>query len=242
MKVHILYLIIVSSIGLSSCSAQFGDLLNKAKKELKLEELSTADVAAGLKEALSKGTSKGADQLSIKDGFYRSIYKIVLPDEAKAVCDKLKFIPGFDRIEETVLEKINRAAEDAAIKAKPIFLSAIRQMTFQDAWNILTGAENAATLYLIKTTREALYDEFDPVITESLNKFGALDYWASAVNKYNKIPLVKPTNPDLADHVNNKALDGLFKMIENEEKEIRNNIASRTTDLLRRVFSRQDKK
>jgi|JI10StandDraft_1071094.scaffolds.fasta_scaffold01936_17 hypothetical protein len=225
------------AFGFSSCDAQFGKLL----KQVGLEEISTDEIAAGLKEALTKGTSKGSDQLSTKDGFYKSIYKILLPQEAKAVTDKLKLIPGFDKVEENMLEKINRAAEDAAVKAKPIFISAIKQMTIKDAWNILKGEDNAATQYLIRTTQPALYDEFKPVITESLNKFGALDYWASAVNKYNQIPLVKKANPDVADHVTNKALEGLFKKIAEEENDIRHNFASRTTDLLKRVFAKQDK-
>jgi hypothetical protein len=225
------------AFGFSSCDAQFGKLL----KQVGLEEISTDEIAAGLKEALTKGTSKGSDQLSAKDGFYKSIYKILLPQEAKAVTDKLKLIPGFDKVEENMLEKINRAAEDAAVKAKPIFISAIKQMTIKDAWNILKGEDNAATQYLIRTTQPALYDEFKPVITESLNKFGALDYWASAVNKYNQIPLVKKANPDVADHVTNKALEGLFKKIAEEENDIRHNFASRTTDLLKRVFAKQDK-
>jgi len=225
------------AFGFSSCDAQFGKLL----KQVGLEEISTDEIAAGLKEALTKGTSKGSDQLSAKDGFYKSIYKILLPQEAKAVTDKLKLIPGFDKVEENMLEKINRAAEDAAVKAKPIFISAIKQMTIKDAWNILKGEDNAATQYLIRTTQPALYDEFKPVITESLNKFGALDYWASAVNKYNQIPLVKKANPDVADHVTNKALEGLFKKIAEEENDIRHNFASRTTDLLKSVFAKQDK-
>ena len=95
--------------------------------------------------------------------------------------------------------------------------------------------------YLIKNTNQPLYNEFKPVIVESLNKFGALDYWSSAVSKYNKIPLVKQMNPDISDHITNKALEGLFKKIAEEELNIRHNLASRTSDLLKRVFSKQDK-
>lgn len=223
----------------SSCSSgQFGKILKDASKEAGIGELSTEDVASGLKEALIKGISKGSDQLSLKDGFYKSMYKIILPPDAKAVCDKLSIIPGFDKIEESLVEKINRSAEDAATKAKPIFISAIKQMTINDAWNILKGEDNAATQYLIRTTKQPLYNEFKPVIVGSLNKFGALDYWSSVVNKYNTIPLVKQTNPDIADYVTDKALDGLFQKIAEEEKNIRHNLAARTSDLLKRVFSK----
>lgn len=221
----------------SSCNAQFDKLLKKVMKV----DLSTEDVAAGLKEALSNGTSKGSDLLSQKDGYFKSIYKIYLPEDAKNVCNKLRVIPGFSSIEDDVIEKLNRAAEDAAVKAKPIFLNAIKQMTIADAWNILKGADNSATQYLHKTTNQALYNEFKPVITESMEKVGAIQLWSSAVNKYNQIPFVSKANPDMSDYVTNKALEGLFKKIEEEEKDIRHNLASRTTELLKRVFSQQDK-
>jgi hypothetical protein len=222
---------------LTSCNAQFDKLLKKVTKG----DLSTEDVAAGLKEALSNGTNKGTDFLSQKDGYFKSIYKIHLPEDAQAVCDKLKVVPGFNSIEEDVTEKLNRAAEDAAIKAKPIFLSAIKQMTIADAWSILRGADNSATTYLHKTTNQALYNEFKPVIAESMEKVGFIQVWSAAVSKYNQIPFVKKANPDMSDYVTNKALEGLFKKIAEEEKDIRHNLASRTTDLLKRVFSKQDK-
>ncbi len=232
-----IFIAFCSVVLFSSCNAQFDKLLKKVIKT----DLSTEDVAAGLKEALSNGTSKGSDLLSQKDGYFKSIYKISLPDDAKSVCNKLKVIPGFNSIEDDVVEKLNRAAEDAAVKAKPIFLSAIKQMTIADAWNILKGADNSATTYLHKTTNQALYNEFKPVISESLEKVGALQLWSSAVSQYNQIPFVKKANPDMSDYVTNKALEGLFKKIAEEEKDIRHNLASRTSDLLKRVFSQQDK-
>lgn len=221
----------------SSCNAQFGKLL----KQVTGQDLSTDDVANGLKEALSKGTNKGTDLLSQKDGYFKSIYKIMLPEDAKKVCEKLRPIPGFASIEDDVIEKLNRAAEDAAIKAKPIFLNAIKSMSIADAWNILKGKDNAATQYLNTTTSEPLYAEFKPVITESMEKVGAIQVWSTAVSKYNQIPFVKKANPDMTDYVTRKALEGLFKKIEEEEKDIRHNLSSRTSDLLKKVFSKQDK-
>ncbi|MBK8298297.1 MAG: DUF4197 domain-containing protein [Saprospiraceae bacterium] len=221
----------------SSCNAQFGKLL----KQVTGQDISTDDVANGLKEALSKGTNKGTELLSQKDGYFKSIYKIMLPEDAKKVCDKLRPVPGFASIEEDVIEKLNRAAEDAAIKAKPIFLSAIKSMSIADAWNILKGKDNAATQYLQSTTTDPLYAEFKPIITESMEKVGAIQVWSSAVSKYNQIPFVKKANPDMTDYVTRKALEGLFKKIEEEEKDIRHNLSSRTSDLLKKVFSKQDK-
>ena len=185
--------------------------------------------------------SKGADVLSATDGYFKSPYKILLPPEARKVADKLKNVPGFKNFEETILEKINRGAEDAAKKAKPIFVSAITQMTFADAMNILMGEKNAATVYLERTTSDKLYQEFNPVIVESLDKFDARDYWSKAVTTYNKIPFVEKANPDLDDYVTKEALNGLFGMVAKEELNIRTNLAARTSDLLRRVFAKQDK-
>lgn len=204
--------------------------------------LTSAEASSGLKEALNIGVSKGSDQLSQTDGYFKSPYKILLPAEARKITDKLKNVPGFTNIENVVLEKINRGAEDAAKKAKPIFLNAIRSMTFSDAMNILFGEKNAATTYLNRTTSTQLYNEFNPVIVESLDKFSARKYWSDAVNAYNKLPFVEKANPSLDDYVTNEALKGLFAMVEKEELNIRENIGARTTDLLKKVFAKQDKK
>lgn len=203
--------------------------------------LSNADIAAGLKQALDNGVDQSVKTLSAKDGYYQSIYKIVLPEEAGKVIDKLKFIPGFSDLEEQAIKKINQAAEDAAKKAGPIFLSAIKQMTFEDVMGILMGEKNAATTYLHLRTYDALYNEFKPVMNNSLNKFGALDLWTDAINQYNSIPFITKMNPDLADHVTSKALVGLFSLVEKKEFGIRTDINQRTTDLLKRVFAKQDK-
>ena len=178
--------------------------------------------------------------LSAQDGYYASIYKIILPEEASKVIDKLKFIPGFSNLEEEAIKKINKAAEDAASKAGPIFLNAIKSMTFDDVMKILMGEKNAATQYLNNKTNQALYNEFKPVMISSLNKFGALDLWSDAIGKYNTLPFVTKVNPDLADHVSNKALIGLFALVEKKELGIRTDISQRTTDLLKKVFAKQD--
>lgn len=203
--------------------------------------LTNADIANGLKEALNLGVGESVDFLSAKDGYLKSIYKIALPEEATKVTDKLKFIPGFTNVEEIAIEKINRAAEDAASKAAPILLDAIKGMSFEDAMGILMGERNAATQYLNNKTYDALYGEFKPVLINSLNKFGALDYWSDAINKYNSIPLLEDVNPDLADHAATKALVGLFALVEKKEDGIRTDISQRTSDLLKRVFAKQDK-
>ena len=206
-----------------------------------LSEPSLEEIGSGLKEALSNGINKGVAQLSQKDGYLKSAYKILLPDDARKVADKLRNIPGFSNFENELLEKMNRGAEDAAKDAGPIFLTAIRQLTFQDATNILMGENNAATQYLNRTTNQQLYDKFNPKIVASLDKIGANDLWRKAADAYNKIPLVTKINNDFDDYVTKQALKGLFGKIEEEERNIRSNKTSRTTELLRKVFAKQDR-
>lgn len=206
------------------------------------QSLTTAEIASGLKQALEFGIGEGAERLSRQDGYFKSPYKILLPPEARKVADNLRNVPGFNDLESNILERINRGAEDAAKRAKPIFTDAIKQMAFTDAMDILMGSDNAATQFLNRTTYSKLYQEFNPVIIESLDRFNARTYWADAVNTYNKIPFVEKANPSLDDYVTSEALKGLFSMVEKKEKQIRTDVSSRTTDLLRKVFARQDNK
>lgn len=232
-------LFICFSFSLSSCDPA---ALQQVLDTMGSGELSNGEVSNGLKQALEIGISKGSQELSRQNGYFKSPYKILLPPEARKVTDKLKVIPGFSNVEDVILEKINRGAEDAAKKAKPIFVTAIKSMSFGDAMDILLGQQNAATSYLNRTTYNPLYQEFNPVIIQSLDKFNARKYWSDAVGKYNSLPFVEKVNPDLDDYVTKEALKGLFSMVEKEELNIRTNIKARTTDLLKKVFARQDKK
>lgn len=219
---------------LSSC-----DVLQEVQSTY-LSEPTTAEIASGLKEALTIGISKGSDLLSKEDGYYKSAYKILLPAEARKVTDRLKVVPGFSNVEEEILKRLNRAAEDAAKSAKPIFVDAIKKITFQDALNILMGEDNAATLYLKDNTYDGLYGAFQPEIVTSLNKFNAIEYWEKATTAYNKIPFVEKVNPRLDDYVTHEALGGLFAMVAKEEFAIRQDPAKRVSDLLKKVFAKQD--
>ena len=139
------------------------------------------------------------------------------------------------------LKVLNRAAEDAVKEATPIFVDAVTKMNFTDAKNILFGNDTSATLYLQNNTTTALYGKFNPVVKNSLGKVGADKVWSNIITKYNNLPMVQDVNPDLNDYVTDKAIEGVFKMVAVEEKNIRNNLASRTSDLLKRVFGLQDK-
>ena len=217
-------------------------LLNKAKEVVNNGGggLSKEEVGNGLKEALNIGVGEAVDFLSVEDGYYKSPYKILMPEEAEKVMGKLRVVPGFSNIEADILEKINRAAEDAATKAKPIFISAIKQMTFKDAMNILMGEQDAATRYLEKSTYDQLYSEFKPVIIASLDKFKARETWKGAINAHNKLPFVKKANPDLDDYVAKQALVGMFGLVEKKEENIRGNADARPSALLQKVFAKQD--
>ena len=205
-----------------------------------LEQSGTVDIAGGLKEALNNGISKQVTKLTAVDGFYKNeMVKILLPEELKKVDSGLRKI-GLGNLADEGLKAINRTAEDAVKEATPIFVDAIKGMTFTDAKNILMGNESAATTYLQSSTSTALYGKFNPVIKTSFAKVGADKVWANIITKYNAIPLVKKVNPDLTDYVTNQAMNGVFKMVAVEEKNIRTNLSSRTSDLLKKVFAMQD--
>jgi len=215
------------------------DQLKKAAKSLTGDKLSSEEIAQGLKEALTNGISKGSDQVSRLDGYFKNPeIKIPFPPEAKKAEEKLRQIGMGSEVDKFVLA-LNRAAEDAAKEAKPIFVAAIKSMTIQDAAGILKGKPDAATQYLKRTTSPALKEKFKPVVQNSLNKVNATKYYKDLINTYNKIPLVQKMNPDLDDYATDKAIEGLFVMIAKEEKNIRSNPVARTSELLKKVFGNQ---
>lgn len=202
--------------------------------------ISNADIAGGLRQALDFGIEKQVSKLTKTDGFYKNdLVKILLPEELQKVDKTLRDI-GLGDLADEGLKVLNRAAEDAVKEATPIFVDAVKDITFTDAKNILLGNNNAATQYLTNKTQDALYDKFNPVIKNSFNKVGADKIWTSLITKYNNIPFTSNVNPDLTDYVTKEALKGVYTMIAEEEKDIRTNFNSRTTDLLKKVFALQD--
>jgi len=203
--------------------------------------LSNDYIASGLREALDKGIDTQVTKLTQKDGFFKNeLVKILLPDELKKVDSGLRSI-GLSSLADRGLEVLNRAAEDAVGESTPIFVDAVKGITFSDAKNILLGNDDAATQYLNGKTNTALYSKFSPVIKESLSKVGADSVWSNIISKYNALPFTSnKVNPDLTDYVSQQALSGVFKMISIEESNIRNQVSSRNSDLLRNVFALQD--
>lgn len=202
--------------------------------------LGNEEIGSGLRAALEEGISKQVSRLTKTDGFFKNdLVKILLPEELRKVDKTLRDI-GLDNLADEGLKVLNRAAEDAVSEATPIFVNAVKEITFTDAKAILLGDDKAATNFLENKTTTELYDKFNPVIKSSFEKVGADKVWASLINKYNAIPLTSNVNPDLTDYVTQEALKGVYTMIAVEEKEIRTKASSRTTDLLKKVFALQD--
>ena len=233
---HLKILLFLPLFLISSCAE-----LQQVVNQLPQATVSNADIILGLKQALNIGIDKQVEKLTLKDGFYKNdLVKILLPPELQKVDKTLRDI-GLSSLADEGLKVLNRAAEDAVKEATPIFISAVTNITFADARNILLGNDKTATNYLETNTSKALYTKFHPVIKNSFQKVGADEIWRNLINKYNSLPIVfNKVNPDLTDYVTNEALDGVYTMIAVQEKEIRTNIASRTNTLLQRVFALQD--
>ena len=236
-----LIILIFTALLVSACTTtQINQTLGAINDSLGGDKLTTEQVGSGLKEALIKGISNGAAKASKQDGYFKnSRIKIPFPPDVKKVEDKLRQI-GLGKEVDKFVMTLNRGAEQAAKESKPIFVAAIRSMTIQDAWGILKGKDDAATQYLIKTTSTPLKAKFKPVIKRALDKTQATKYYGDIVSTYNRIPLVEKVNPDLDDYATNKAIEGLFFLVAQEELKIRKDPIARTTELLKKVFAQQD--
>lgn len=233
--ISLVILLLMSACTTQQITQTINDYLEDA------DELTTTEVTAGLKAALEKGVTTGTAQLSATDGYLANPkVKIPFPEDVQKVEQKLRDI-GLGGEVDKFVTSLNRGAEAAAKEAQPIFVSAIASMTIDDAWAILQGDDQeAATNYLRRTTSDQLEAKFSPVIKAALDETSATKYYSDIVNTYNKIPFVEKVNPNLEAYATEKAMEGLFLMIAEEEKEIRKNPAERTSEILKRVFAQQD--
>ncbi len=243
-------MIILAAMLLAGC-AQMKTILETVST---VQALTDGDIVNGLKEALTTGARNAAAKLSSENGYYSDMsVKILLPDEAKVIVDNIGKIPGGDQLLENVVLSINRAAEDAAREVAPIFVSSVMQMTITDGYNILHGADNAATQYLKSTTWNDLYALYKPKISTSTGKeiiagISARESWTTLTGKWNsvansmagKLAGFKPVTTDLDDFLTRKALDGVFLKMEGEELKIRKEVSARVTPLLQKVFGSLD--
>lgn len=236
-------IIFILCIRLSAC-ANLEQVMKDLEQTTKTESIipSTEEMAMGLKEALAKGTEIGVSQLHQENGFMNDPkVKIPFPKDLEKVKNTLIDIGLESQVDKVVLS-LNRAAEDAVVEAKPIFLNAIKEMTFNDAKNILFGNDTAATNFLIRKTSTSLEAAFQPKIQSSLDKVNATKYWGDVIGTYNKIPFVKKVNEDLPAYVTHLAVEGLFLQIAKEEALIRENPLERTSSILKKVFGYADSK
>jgi hypothetical protein len=240
MKKFLIPVFLLSLVFLSACTKdQVQGVLNSVSNNT---GLSDSTIVAGLKAALNVGTDSSATESHKTDGFFKNPFiKIPFPADAQAILDVVSKIPFGQSYVDNVVLSLNRAAEDAAIKAKPIFISAITGITITDGKNILFGDSLAATNYLSLKTYTDLRTAFLPEIKNSLDKVSATKYWSDLVSVYNLVPGVSQINTNLPDYATCKALDGLFYLVGNEEKKIRKDPAARVSDILRTVFGQLDK-
>jgi len=234
-------------VSLSGCDAlkniQVDEMVKTIENAVDGKGLSNTDVIAGLREALKVGTNNSVSKVNVADGFLNNnLIKIPLPKEAEKVAEVVQNTLGpiGEKAINEFVTKLNRAAEDASAKAKPIFLNAITDITIQDGFEILKGKNNAATQYLKGKTYDNLVTAFKPDIETSLNKVKLTEAWRKVTSLYNKIPGSKAVEVDLAKYTTTRATDGLFKLIEVEEKKIRKDPKARVNDILKKVFSTLD--
>jgi len=235
-----LFSVLILAVGLAEMS-QAQTFLKNLKKQVtgnsSSSGLSSDEIISGLKQALTLGAQKSADKLSAADGFFKdAAVKVLMPPQAQNVEKTLRNL-GMGKLVDDAILSMNRAAEDASKSAAPIFVNAVKRMTVQDGLGILRGADTAATGYLRKSTSPELTSAFHPVIDSSLQKTGATKYWKTVFDTYNKLPTTfRKVDPDLASFVTQKAMDGIFYYVAQEEQKIRKDPAAQVTDLLKKVF------
>ncbi|HEY8734628.1 MAG TPA: DUF4197 domain-containing protein [Puia sp.] len=215
------------------------DLFSNIKKKVSgggSSSLSSEDITAGLKQALTLGAQKSADRLSAVNGFLgNKAVEILMPEQAQRVEKTLRNM-GMGKLVDDAIASMNHAAEDASKSAAPIFINAIKSMTVTDGLNILRGSDTSATSYLRKSATPELTKAYTPVIDSALQKTGATKYWKDVFDAYNKLPLVSKIDPDLSSYVTQKAINGIFYYVAQEEIQIRKDPAAQVTDLLKKVF------
>jgi hypothetical protein len=244
MRKWTIWAVAVLTLGFASASdaVDWGEVKRGAEEILKgRTPLTNDEVIRGLREALSLGSENAGRLASKVDGFYRNPrIKIPFPPDAQKVKDTAEKLGLKSQVDKFVMT-LNRAAEEAAKEAAPIFLDAVKGLTIKDGFEILNGPNDAATSYLKGKTSSRLQAKFTPIVHRAVEKVQVTKYWKPLASKYNAVPGVTPVNPDLDAYVTEKAISGLFKLVANEERKIRANPAARVTELLKKVFGSRDK-
>jgi hypothetical protein len=238
---RLLTILLLTILIIPGCSGQFdlGKVSKEIDKTINNKGLTNQEIIDGLKEALSIGSNNAGSSASKVNGFFgNSLIKIPFPPEAVKMESKLRSIGMGKQVDEFILT-MNRSAEEAAKQSAPIFVNAVKSMTINDGIGILKGKDTAATSYLRQKTISELHMKFKPVIKSAIQKVDVTRYWNPLITAYNKIPMVEKMNPDLDEYITNKALNGLFVLVAQEEIKIRKDPAARVTALLKKVFGNQ---
>jgi hypothetical protein len=235
------YIIVIAfAIVMPACSSgQFdlGKTVNDINKSVSQGSLSNQEIIDGLKQALTIGSQNSATAASKVDGYFKNpVIKIPFPPQAQKMEKQLRSLGMNKEVDKFVLT-INRAAEEAAKQAAPVFVEAVKGMTITDGLSILRGKDTAATNYLRQKTATSLHDKFKPIIRTATQKVEVTKYWNPLITTYNAIPFVDKMNPDLEEYITQKALGGLFYLVSQEEIKIRKDPQARVTDLLKKVFA-----
>ena len=234
------FVVVLSSCDvLNNAANQASNLVNTNENSTEEPALTNTEVIAGLREALNVGIDNSVKSTSVVDGFLKnSDIRLPFPPDAEKVKQKALDL-GLDGQVEKFETTLNRAAEEASKEAAPIFVDAIKNMTVQDGFEILNGGNGAATKYLKEQTQDKLKSAFLPKVKDAISKVEHTKYWNPLINKYNTAMTItggQKLNPDLDQFVTDKAIEGLFYMVEKEENKIRLDPVARITDLLSRVF------
>lgn len=225
-------LVLVVILIMTSCTSvkQFVGSVNVFKSD--------SDEDKAIKEMLIKGVEDEVSTIAVEGGFKNNKkVKIKLPDEFLKVEEALKEFK-LGTLKKEGLEGLNAAAADAVKEGTPLFIETIEKLKIKEEEQIISGAKNAATLYMKKLVYNELYEEFRPIVQNSYKKVGAANFWRNLLNKHNRIRSVTRVNPDMTDYVTQKALDGMFKMLSIKEEKIRNDEKERDTELLKQVFGK----
>ena len=237
-KIYILLIMLVLFLLSTPCYAGMFDSIMKIFDNSSQDGPDGSTIISGLKEAISIGADNAVTTVSKSDGYFgNQVIKILIPEKAQMVADGLKKLGYQEQVDDFILS-MNRAAEKAAPKAKSLFIDAIKEMTFDDAIEILNGNDTAATDYFKIKTSDKLYNAFKPIISSSMNEVGVTSYYKDMLGRFKALPFMKPETLDLDHYVSNKAMDGLFYMIGEEEKKIRTDPTARVTELLKKVFNK----
>ena len=221
---------------LGMCSIVFALGLSASASAIGIDDLSNKDTASGLKEALTRGAEVAVDQLGKTNGFMGDArVKIPLPESARAV-EKMMRTLGMKKQADELITTMNRAAEMAVVEAKPILVNAVKTMNISDARSILTGGDDAATQYFKRTTSPAIAAKFLPIVKQSTAKVDLAGQYNQYAGQAAKLGLLDKKDADLDSYVTQKAMDGLFLMIAEQEKAIRKDPIGTGSNLLQKVF------